>query len=190
MVWGKFYHFNLCCSGWPFFSQEIFNNHANFQSGLKLTMMRSLSKRPTSWSALQSIHPLFLPPSDSLTCFNRKKYKDTLKYGFYKLQSMRDWYLKVTSDACMQVDLITHWIRIAALLVTPTAPHFSEHIWPSILKNPQSIPLTLWPTPSKYVDCTLIEAGSYMHEMIGWSLVQSIACTPAMWVLIGRSHRV
>ena len=66
----------------------------------------------------------------------------------------------------MHADLITHWIRTAALLVTPIAPHFAEHIWSSILKNPQSIQLALWPTPSKPVDRTLIEAGNYMRETI------------------------
>ena len=67
----------------------------------------------------------------------------------------------------MHIDLIIHWIRIAALLVTPIASHFAEHICqPSILKNPQSIQFALWPTPSKPVDRTLIEAGSYMRETI------------------------
>ena len=67
----------------------------------------------------------------------------------------------------MHIDLIIHWIRIAALLVTPIASHFAEHICqPSILKNPQSIPPALWSIPSKSVDCILIEAGGYMRETI------------------------
>jgi leucyl-tRNA synthetase len=66
----------------------------------------------------------------------------------------------------MHADLITYWIRVASLLVTPIAPHFAEHIWSSILKNPRSIQLALWPTPSKPVDRTLIEAGTYMRETI------------------------
>ena len=46
------------------------------------------------------------------------------------------------------------------------APHFSEHIWTAILKNPQSIQLAEWPTPSDPVDHTLIEAGQYMRGTI------------------------
>lgn len=93
-------------------------------------------------------------------------YKDALKYGFYELQSARDWYREVTSDIGMHVDLVTYWIRIAALLVTPIAPHFAEHIWTSILKEPKSIQLALWPTPALPVDRSLIEAGLYMRGMI------------------------
>jgi leucyl-tRNA synthetase len=66
----------------------------------------------------------------------------------------------------MHHDLVQYWIRTAALLVTPIAPHFSEHIWTAILKNPQSIQLALWPTPSDPVDRTLIEAGQYIRGTI------------------------
>ena len=66
----------------------------------------------------------------------------------------------------MHHDLVQYWIRTAALVVAPIAPHFSEHIWTAILKNPQSIQLALWPTPSELVDRTLIEAGQYMRGTI------------------------
>lgn len=66
----------------------------------------------------------------------------------------------------MHHDLIQYWIRSAALVATPIAPHFSEHIWTAILKNPQSIQLAEWPTPSDPVDRTLIEAGQYMRGTI------------------------
>ncbi|KAI0299066.1 leucine-tRNA ligase [Multifurca ochricompacta] len=63
-------------------------------------------------------------------------YKDAMKYGFYELQSVRDWYREVTADIGMHVDLVKHWIRVAALLASPIAPHFAEHIWLSILHQP------------------------------------------------------
>jgi len=66
----------------------------------------------------------------------------------------------------MHQDLVRYWIHAAALVVTPIAPHFSEHIWTAILKNPQSIQLAKWPTPSDPVDRTLIEAGQYMRGTI------------------------
>ena len=93
-------------------------------------------------------------------------YKDALKFGFYDFQSTRDWYREVTTDVGMHHDLVQYWIRIAALVITPIAPHFSEHIWTAILKNPQSIQLARWPTPSDPVDHTLIEAGLYMRGTI------------------------
>ena len=93
-------------------------------------------------------------------------YKDALKYGFYELQTARDWYREVTSDVGMHSELVLYWIRIAALLVTPIAPHFAEHIYSSVLKSPKSVQLALWPTPTQPVDRTIIEAGQYMKGII------------------------
>ncbi|KIL65368.1 hypothetical protein M378DRAFT_125552 [Amanita muscaria Koide BX008] len=95
--------------------------------------------------------------------YEATNYKDALKYGFYELQSARDWYREVTMDAGMHVDLVLYWIRIAALLVTPTAPHFSEHIYRTVLGNPTSVQNARWPTPDEEIDRNLIEAGSYMR---------------------------
>ena len=93
-------------------------------------------------------------------------YKDALKFGFYDFQIARDWYREVSTDVGMHHDLVQYWIRTAALVVTPIAPHFSEHIWTAILKSPQSIQLAAWPTPSDPVDRTLLEAGQYMRGTI------------------------
>ncbi|KAJ3575430.1 hypothetical protein NP233_g1086 [Leucocoprinus birnbaumii] len=95
-------------------------------------------------------------------------YKDALKYGFYELQIIRDWYREVTSETGMHADLITYWIRIAALVITPIAPHFAEHIWssPTILNQPNSIQTALWPTPNKPVDKTLLESAEYMRGVV------------------------
>ncbi|KAF8920816.1 hypothetical protein CPB85DRAFT_1211532 [Mucidula mucida] len=90
-------------------------------------------------------------------------YKDALKYGFYELQTTRDWYREVTVDTGMHAELVLYWIRIAALLITPIAPHFAEHIWTAILKEPKSVQLALWPTPATPVDRVSIEAGQYMR---------------------------
>jgi leucyl-tRNA synthetase len=89
-----------------------------------------------------------------------------VKFGFYDFQSARDWYREVTVDDGMHVDLVLYWIRNAALLITPVAPHFAENIWSDILKEPKSVQLALWPTPTTPVDRTIIEAGQYMRGTI------------------------
>ena len=89
-----------------------------------------------------------------------------MKYGFYELQSVRDWYREVTADIGMHADLVRYWIKVAALLATPIAPHFAEHIWRGILHNPTSIQRALWPTPSQAVDTPTIEAGVYMRALV------------------------
>ncbi|KAJ7434072.1 hypothetical protein FB451DRAFT_1312782 [Mycena latifolia] len=98
--------------------------------------------------------------------YEAMNYKDALKYGFYELQTSRDWYREVTSDVGMHADLVMYWIRIAALLVAPIAPHFAEHIYSTILKSPTSIQLALWPKPAQPVDVAVIEAGVYMRGTI------------------------
>ena len=116
-------------------------------------------------ASVESFSSLHHPPNSSIFLYSTN-YKDALKYGFYELQSARDWYREVTSDVGMHSSLVTYWIRTAALLVTPIAPHFAEHIWSGILKEPQSIQLARWPTPSTPVDRTLLEAAQYMRGTI------------------------
>lgn len=103
-----------------------------------------------------------IPPLKSSTF-----YKDALKYGFFELQSARDWYREITADAGgMHADLVKNWIEIAALLATPIAPHFTEHLWSTVLGKPQSIQLASWPTPASGVDTAAVEAGNYMRGTI------------------------
>jgi leucyl-tRNA synthetase len=96
----------------------------------------------------------------------RTFYKDATKYGFYELQSARDWYREVTADIGMHADLVRYWISVAALLASPIAPHFAEHIWRGILQHPTSIQHALWPTPARPVDLPTIDAGAYMRTLV------------------------
>lgn len=66
----------------------------------------------------------------------------------------------------MHADLVKYWIEVAALLATPIAPHFTEHLWSTVLGKPHSIQRALWPTPSSAVDAAAVEAGNYMRGTI------------------------
>ncbi len=96
----------------------------------------------------------------------RTFYKDAMKYGFYELQSARDWYREVTADIGMHADLVRYWISVAAVLASPIAPHFAEHIWRGILRHPTSIHSARWPTPSRAIDTPTIDAGAYMRTLV------------------------
>ncbi|KZT05237.1 leucine-tRNA ligase [Laetiporus sulphureus 93-53] len=98
-------------------------------------------------------------------CYADMQYKDAMKYGFYELQSTRDWYREVTADVGMHGDLVKWWIRAAALLVCPVAPHFSEHVWRTVLKEPKSVHHARWPEP-RPADQTIIDSGAYMRDTI------------------------
>jgi leucyl-tRNA synthetase len=117
---------------------------------------------------LRAVRPFTYTRKSPLTLLGSSTfYKDALKYGFFELQSARDWYREITADAGgMHVDLVKHWIEVAALLATPIAPHFTEHVWSTVLGKPESIQLALWPTPASAVDTATVEAGSYMRGTI------------------------
>ena len=66
----------------------------------------------------------------------------------------------------MHVDLVKYWIEVATLLASPIAPHFTEHVWSTVLGKPQSIQFASWPTPASAVDPAAVEAGSYMRGTI------------------------
>lgn len=107
------------------------------------------------------------PAPEILIFIHSTFYKDALKYGFYELQSARDWYREITADVGgMHVDLVKYWIEIAALLAAPIAPHFTEHLWSAVLGKPRSIQFALWPTPASAVDTSAVEAGNYMRGTI------------------------
>jgi leucyl-tRNA synthetase len=93
-------------------------------------------------------------------------YKDALKYGFYELQNARDWYREATWDVRMHADLVKYWIRVFAILASPIATHFAEHVYSVILQSPTSIQLARWPTPKEPVDHTIIEAIAYMRSIV------------------------
>ncbi|KAI1787323.1 leucine-tRNA ligase [Ganoderma leucocontextum] len=98
--------------------------------------------------------------------FANMHYKDALKYGFYELQSTRDWYREVTSDVGMHAELVEWWIRTATLLVLPIAPHFSEHVWSTILKEPKSVQFAQWPGVTRPVDQSVLDSSVYMRGTI------------------------
>ncbi|TDL26973.1 leucyl-tRNA synthetase [Rickenella mellea] len=93
-------------------------------------------------------------------------FKDAMKFGFYEMQQARDWYREVTSDIGMHADLVKYWIRTSTLLITPIAPHFAEHIWTSVLKEPKSVQLARWPSVSRPIDRAVLEAGTYMRGTV------------------------
>ena len=95
--------------------------------------------------------------------FCSTNYKEALKSSFFEMQMARDWYREVTSDVGMNADLVKYWIRVSALLITPIAPHFAEHIWTALLKEPSSVQNARWPTPSQPVDHAVLAAGQYMR---------------------------
>lgn len=64
----------------------------------------------------------------------------------------------------MHHDLVQWWIRVATLMILPIAPHFSEHIWSTVLKEPKSVQFALWPEVTKPVDRITLDTGVYLRD--------------------------
>jgi len=60
-----------------------------------------------------------------------------LKSALYDFTAARDFYREVASAAGigMHRDMIIRYIELQALLITPIAPHWAEHIWLDVLKK-------------------------------------------------------
>ncbi|EPQ29440.1 uncharacterized protein PFL1_03195 [Pseudozyma flocculosa PF-1] len=99
-------------------------------------------------------------------CYDRALYKDAMKYGFYELQTARDLYREATSDVGMHAELVSRWIRVQALTITPIAPHFAEHVWRTCLGETGSVQAARWPQPSRDVDASVSSALAYVSGTV------------------------
>ncbi|KAK9367742.1 hypothetical protein V1509DRAFT_625170 [Lipomyces kononenkoae] len=98
--------------------------------------------------------------------YDNALYKAALKTGLYDFQAARDYYREATSyDVGMHKDLVLRYIEQQALLLTPIAPHWAEHIWTEVLKKPQSVQFAQFPEVSKPVDIGLTAALEYVRNV-------------------------
>ncbi|KAJ2960466.1 hypothetical protein NQZ79_g4178 [Umbelopsis isabellina] len=92
-------------------------------------------------------------------------YRDALKYGFYELQSSRDWYQQVCNNG-MHRDLVNRFIKIQTLLLTPICPFWAEHVWSALLAQPETVMSARFPEPSVQVDLSLLAAAEYVRKTV------------------------
>ena len=91
-------------------------------------------------------------------------FKDALRTGYHELQSARDRYRNsVDSEAAMDVKLLQRFYEVQAILLTPIAPHFCEHIW-SLLGHKGTITRASWPI-AQSVDEKLLEQHDYLQDV-------------------------
>ncbi|KAL9113198.1 MAG: hypothetical protein Q9227_002533 [Pyrenula ochraceoflavens] len=112
---------------------------------------------------------LFDDEMNTLVHEAKKHYEDTnyklaLKSSFYDFQSARDFYREACTSSSLSMSrrLLTKYVRLQVLLLTPIAPHWSEHIWLSILHNPTSIQHAQWPSDIPPADPALTATREYV----------------------------
>jgi leucyl-tRNA synthetase len=97
--------------------------------------------------------------------YSATSYKLALKSGFYDFTSARDFYREAARAAGlgMHEDLVKKFIKLQALLLTPIAPHWAEHIWKDLLAQPDTIQNALWPNVPD-ADASLTAAREFVRQ--------------------------
>lgn len=92
-------------------------------------------------------------------------YRAALKTGLYDFNTARDWYREIVGSEGMHVELVIRWIECQALLITPYAPHISEHIWSNVLKKPESVQSARFPSATAPIDKALKAGLAYLRSL-------------------------
>ncbi|KAG1379388.1 hypothetical protein G6F61_004992 [Rhizopus arrhizus] len=98
------------------------------------------------------------------TAYDATCYREVLKYGVYEFQAAKDAYQVACTEAGMHKDLIMRYIEIQALLLSPITPHWSEHVWGTVLKKEGLVVSAPFPKPSAPVDESLEAATRYIRR--------------------------
>ncbi|KAI4121864.1 MAG: hypothetical protein LQ338_006120 [Usnochroma carphineum] len=84
---------------------------------------------------------------EAYTLYAATDYKAALKSALYDFTSARDFYREALAAASipMHHDLISTYITLQALIISPIAPHWADYIWQEVLHKPITIQNALWP---------------------------------------------
>lgn len=84
--------------------------------------------------------------------YDKRLYKDVLKYGFSELKKARDIYQVacLQSGRKMNLCLIKRFIEVQAILLAPICPHICDYVY-QFLHPKISIMNAKWPSPGKNI---------------------------------------
>jgi leucyl-tRNA synthetase len=98
------------------------------------------------------------------------EFRTALKQGLYDFENARNWYRTICAPEnggpVMHRDLVFDWVRANALLMAPFTPHFSEHVWQTILGEKSSVQSAAFPTPSGPIDAAVLGQLEYMRGVV------------------------
>lgn len=102
---------------------------------------------------------------ESHTHYTALNFKAALKSCLYDFTSARDFYREATTAAGigMHAGLVRTYIELQALVLTPIAPHWADHIWQAVLGHDTTIQNALWPTATPLPDPSLSAARDYVR---------------------------
>ncbi|KAH0956365.1 hypothetical protein HN011_009416 [Eciton burchellii] len=94
--------------------------------------------------------------------YSKMLYKEALRTGFYEFQAIRDKYLQLTAIDGINWTLITRYIELQIILLSPICPHICEYIWEFIGKD-GSILNAKWPVAGE-INEILIKSSQYLMD--------------------------
>ncbi|KAL8934811.1 MAG: hypothetical protein Q9211_005035 [Gyalolechia sp. 1 TL-2023] len=113
---------------------------------IKDPSLRTSSTDKNLWDSLfeNEMHTLV---HHAYTHYAATDYKVALKSALYDFTSVRDFYREALAAAsiAMHRDLVTAYISLQALIISPIAPHWADYIWQEVLEKPTTIQNALWP---------------------------------------------
>ncbi|KAI8358400.1 leucyl-tRNA synthetase [Blakeslea trispora] len=101
---------------------------------------------------------------ETQTAYEDTYYREVLKHGLFEFQAAKDAYQQASVDVGMHKDLVMRYIEYQALLIAPITPHWSEHIWKTVLGRDGLVVSAHFPTPSAPVDESLDDATRYIRK--------------------------
>ncbi|CAO3660097.1 unnamed protein product [Rhizopus stolonifer] len=100
----------------------------------------------------------------SEAAYDATYYREVLKNGCYEFQAAKDAYQVASTEVGMHKDLIMRYIETQTLLLSPITPHWSEHVWGTVLKKEGLVVNASFPKPTAPVDEILEAATRYIRR--------------------------
>ena len=101
---------------------------------------------------------------DVTEAYQQMNFRTAIQKGFFDLQRYLKWYLRRCDTPHKEV--ITHFIQIQTLVLTPIVPHLCEEIWEE-LGNEAFISLAHWVYPDKEkIDETVLQVEQFVEDLI------------------------
>jgi leucyl-tRNA synthetase len=108
--------------------------------------------------------------------YERMKFREALRTGFWNLQSARDHYRmaeqrgKVMTKT-MNRGLVERFIEVQTILLAPICPHYCDYVWTRLLKREGSVRQASWPEPGP-IDEALLAQNDFLQEVLHMSRVR------------------
>ena len=99
------------------------------------------------------------------SAFDRFMFREALKAGWYDISNARDIYRFACGAEGMNKRLILRYIDVSTRLLAPVCPHWCEHVWGNILKNPGLVVNAGWPVAPP-ADLMLQQMAVYVESSI------------------------